>query len=208
MKLLLFSDVHCSRSAITNLVNLTEQVDVVVGAGDFGVMRRGTEEAVTAFRDIRRPFILVPGNAESDEELRAAASWDQAHVLHGDEPVAINGVVFFGLGGGVPITPFGSWSYDLSEEDAEQLLRNCPNDCVLVTHSPPHGVVDDSSAGKHLGSTAIRDTVLRCKPKLAVCGHIHDCSGQREKLGTTTVINAGPEGILWDLENDQPLPSA
>ena len=32
-----------------------------------------------------------------------------------------------------------------------------------------------------------------------VCGHIHDCAGQRAMLGATPVVNAGPEGIWWEL---------
>ena len=42
-------------------------------------------------------------------------------MLHGSA-VAIAGVTFFGLGGGVPVTPFGAWSYDFTEEQAANLL--------------------------------------------------------------------------------------
>jgi Icc-related predicted phosphoesterase len=41
---------------------------------------------------------------------------------------------------------------------------------------------------------------MRKKPKLVVCGHIHGSAGQIEKFGETTIINAGPAGIVWDLE--------
>jgi Icc-related predicted phosphoesterase len=135
------------------------------------------------------------------EELReACASWPSAHVLHGNA-TAIDGTTFYGLGGAVPITPFGSWSYDLAEEDARQLLVDCPSSAVLVTHAPPQGVVDRSARGIHLGSFAIRDTIRQKRPVLAVCGHIHDCAGQIDQMRDTPVVNAGPQGILWDLES-------
>ena len=127
--------------------------------------------------------------------------------LHCDEDAAqrcrsngtIGGVQFFGIGGGIPITPFGAWSYDFSEEQAAEPLADCPNRCVLVSHSPPKGAVDTASNGKSLGSAAVRDAVLLRQPLLVVCGHIHACGGQRAMLGNSPVINAGPGGIEWSL---------
>ncbi len=201
MKLLLFSDVHCSQPAVERLVAMSERADVVVGAGDFGTMRRGLADTLAPFRELSRPLVLVPGNAESDEELREVADWQGVHVLHGNG-VQVDGCEFFGLGGGIPVTPFGDWSFDLDEETARTKLADCPVGGVLLVHSPPWGAVDVSSRGQHLGSQAIRETVLDRNPRLTVCGHIHDCGGRWETLGETTVVNAGPAGILWDLESN------
>ena len=201
MKLLLFSDLHCDAAAAANLVRRAAEadIDVVIGAGDFANGRAGIAVCIDILRAIDRPAILVPGNNESADELRAACrSWRKAHVLHGSG-VTVGGISFYGLGGGVPVTPFGAWSYDFSEAEATALLANCPPGGVLVTHSPPKGAVDRSSRGDSLGSTAVRDTVLRCRPHLVVCGHIHGSAGCVESLGESTVINAGPFGIIWDL---------
>ena len=66
--------------------------------------------------EVGKPAVLVAGNNESTEELtEACRDWPEARVLHGSA-VAIAGVTFFGLGGGVPVTPFGAWSYDFTEE--------------------------------------------------------------------------------------------
>ena len=46
MKLLLFSDLHCDTAAARRLVELAGDVDVVVGAGDFGNVRRGIQIAI------------------------------------------------------------------------------------------------------------------------------------------------------------------
>ena len=62
MNLLLFSDVHCSGSAVERLVALASRADVLVGAGDFGTMRRGTAETLAPFRDVDRPQVFVPGS--------------------------------------------------------------------------------------------------------------------------------------------------
>jgi Icc-related predicted phosphoesterase len=72
---------------------------------------------------------------------------------------------------------------------------------VLVVHSPPKGCVDLSSRGASIGSTAIRDAILRVRPLLVVCGHVHGSNGQLGDLDGVPVVNAGPTGIEWGLDN-------
>ena len=199
MRLLLFSDIHCDLDAAHNLVSMARDVEAVVGAGDFATMRRGLDQVMGVLAKIECPTILVPGNAESYEELLAATKeWPAAQVLHGSG-THLEGLEVWGVGGAIPITPFGAWSYDFSEDDAQLLLADCPSEALLVTHSPPRGLVDKTSSGEHLGSRAVLETVERCRPKLVVCGHIHHCAGRRETLSTSTIINAGPRGVWWDL---------
>jgi Icc-related predicted phosphoesterase len=199
LKLLLCSDLHCDVAAAKRLVALVASVDVFVCAGDFANVRRGISKTIDVLRAINCPAVLVAGNAETTDELTAACrGWISAHVLHGTA-MTIDGVPFFGLGGAVPVTPFGSWSYDLTEDEAAALLTDCPPDCVLVTHSPPKGAVDRDSGGRSLGSTAVRDAIQRVRPRLVVCGHIHGSAGQEAMLGSTPVVNAGPAGEIREI---------
>ncbi|UCH20904.1 MAG: metallophosphoesterase family protein [Deltaproteobacteria bacterium] len=199
MKLLLFSDIHSDTRVASNLVERSEDVDVVVGAGDYCIARRGLDQIIRALRKIKKPTVLVPGNSESEKELDdVCLSWENATVLHGRQ-VEIDGTLFYGIGGGIPVTPFGSWSYDFSEDEASELLRDCPAGAVLVSHSPPKGALDLSSDGRRLGSEAVRDVIKNKKPILVVCGHIHGGAGQIDRIGQTTIINAGPRGVVWDL---------
>jgi Icc-related predicted phosphoesterase len=199
MKLLLFSDLHTDVIAAEAIVRLAGTVDVVIGAGDFARVRKGISMCIDILRQIKKRTVLVPGNNESyDELLSACAGWPSVSVLHG-AGVEIGGVPFFGIGGGIPVTPFGAWSCDLSEAEAEQMLASCPAGAVLVSHSPPKGAVDGSSAGRSLGSTALRDAVIRVRPRLMVCGHIHEAAGQRGLIGDTPIINAGPKGLIYGL---------
>ena len=199
MKLLLFSDLHANEAAAQQLVTLARSADIVIGAGDFGNLRRGIDTAIGMLKAIDKPAVLVPGNAESTAELEAACrTWPTAQVLHGSG-IEIEGIHFFGIGGGIPVTPFGSWSYDFSEDEARRLLADCPAGGVLVTHSPPKGVVDLSSRGVNLGSIAIREVIEQQQPQLVVCGHIHESAGQQAQIGNSVVINAGTAGIMWEM---------
>jgi Icc-related predicted phosphoesterase len=198
--LLLASDLHRDGDACRGLVERAPEADVVVVAGDLCTMRKGLDEVVGILSAVETPTVLVPGNAESDEELRAACrGWEAAHVLHGTG-TRIAGVEFFGIGGGIPVTPFGAWSWDHSEEAAEELLADLPEGAVLVTHSPPRGAADRDSSGESLGSRAVRRAVEARRPRLVVCGHIHGSQGREERIGPTPVVNAGPEGIVREVE--------
>lgn len=194
MRLLLCSDIHCDEKAAQRLVDLSEDADVLVCAGDLAVMRTGLQKTVDVLSAATVPTVLVAGNGESTEELeKACQGWSAAHVLHGSG-CEIDGVEFWGVGGAIPVTPFGAWSYDIDDVEATVLLEDCPSGCVLVTHSPPLGHVD-RSGGEHLGSKVILDAIRRAKPKLAVCGHIHGCWTEESREGPTRIVNAGPQGV-------------
>ena len=135
-------------------------------AGDFASVRRNLNSCLDVLRTCQRPMVMVAGNNETTDELQdACCNWPQAHVLHGSS-VTVSGVTFFGIGGGIPVTPFGSWSYDFNEDEARELLANCPQGCVLISHSPPKGTVDRSSRGQSLGSVAVHDTIRQKRPVL------------------------------------------
>jgi Icc-related predicted phosphoesterase len=198
MKLLLFSDVHCDDRAARRLVDRSAEADVLVCAGDLAVMRNGLESTVDILSAITCPVVLVAGNGESNLELEEACrDWASAHVLHGSG-CEIDGVSFWGVGGATPVTPFGSWSFDIAEDDARPLLAGCPRGGVLVTHSPPKGHVD-LVGGEHLGSRAILEAIKTSKPALSVCGHIHACWTRESTVGPTRIVNAGPRGVWAEI---------
>lgn len=203
MKLLCFSDLHCDRDAAIALVRLaeTENVDVLIGAGDFANRHQGLPDTLDVLSTIKRSSVLVPGNGETVDELRdavVAAGWASATVLHGDG-CQIGGVEFWGVGGGIPVTPFGDWSYDFDEDAGQSLLDGCPDGGVLVVHSPPIDTVDHDSSGRIRGSESIRKTVETKSPRLVVCGHIHSDWGKQVTLGQSQIVNAGPRGQILTL---------
>ena len=198
MKLLLFGDVHCDEASCHAIVNLSKQADVVIGAGDYATFRKGLDNTIACLSGIEVPTLLVFGNHESQEELShacVAASWTSARVLHG-EAVTMGGQSFFGIGGATPVTPFGEWSVDVPESMAEKLLAKAPENCILISHSPPYQCLDLARNNQHLGSQAIRQFIETRHPALAVCGHIHETWNCRDLIENVPVINPGPQGTL------------
>jgi len=190
VKILAFSDLHMARARAAALVEASLEADLVIAAGDFCNARQGLAEAMAMLDGITAPMVAVPGNAESVDELRAAAPPGMT-VLHGSG-TDMGGLRLFGLGYGVPVTPFGAWSCDLAEEEAARMLATCEAADILILHSPPRGVADVTSGGQSVGSTAIRDAINRLQPELALCGHIHDSWGHEGRIGATRVVNLGP----------------
>ncbi|MCX7635777.1 MAG: hypothetical protein N2Z74_08545, partial [Syntrophales bacterium] len=78
---------------------------------------------------------------------------------------------------------------------------------VLVTHPPPHGVLDEVMGGIHTGSKRLRALIEEKQPRLLICGHIHERPGWAH-IGRTVVVNASVgksgAGALISLRGDTP----
>ncbi|WP_420587227.1 metallophosphoesterase family protein [Ruegeria sp.] len=194
MRILAFSDLHMARNRAAEVVAASTEADLVIGAGDYCNMRQGLDEAMEMLTGINAPLVLIPGNAESAGELIDAAP-EGVHVLHGTG-MTLDGLRLFGLGYGVPPTPFGDWSCDMTEAEATELLDRCDGADVLIAHSPPKGHGDVTSMGDAVGSVAVRDAIERVQPHFAFCGHIHDSWGYRGTIGRTQIANLGPR-VNW-----------
>jgi uncharacterized protein len=191
--MLAFSDLHRDVGQARRLAEMAGDVDVVIAAGDFASIHQGLAETLEPLQQVDTPTLVVPGNNETEAALRdACEAWNAATVLHG-EGTEIDGTRFWGLGAGVPVTPW-DWSFDLDEERAAEMLAGCPDGAVLVLHSPPMGHVDNG-----LGSEAILAAVERTRPPIAVCGHIHECWGRESTLGDSRIVNLGPAGTLLEV---------
>ncbi|WP_435139025.1 metallophosphoesterase family protein [Pseudopelagicola sp. nBUS_19] len=199
MKILAFSDMHHSHRAARDIVAASFEADLVIGVGDFCNQRCGLSEAFGLLDSIQSPMIVVPGNNESEKELREVVP-KNVTVLHG-QSMEIAGLRVFGLGYAVPVTPFTDWSCDLTEEVAEDMLSKFGDSDLLITHSPPKGFVDLSSSGMSLGSVSVLNAIKRETPGLVMCGHIHDCWGESAKVGQSRIVNLGPTTNWFEFRN-------
>jgi hypothetical protein len=101
-----FSDLHRDERSARSLVELAPQVDVVAGASDFASMHHGLDGMIDVLRAIDRPVLLVPETMRPmTRHARPCVGSPAAGVLHG-KATDIDGVTYFELGGGVPVTPW------------------------------------------------------------------------------------------------------
>ena len=63
------------------------------------------------------------------------------------------------------------------------------NTDVLITHSPPYGILDANTAGRRCGCKDLRDRIDGLRLRLHCFGHIHASAGTM-KVGDTMYVNA------------------
>lgn len=191
MRIVCISDTH-NRHAKHPII--VPDGDVLIHAGD--ATMQGTLPEIKFFSDWLRALphkhkIFVAGNHDwgfqMDRKRSLSALPYGVHYLE-DSGCEIDGVTFWGS----PWQPwFASWAFNLPRGDA---LRKhwdlIPNGVdVLITHSPPLGVMDYVDRGENVGCEDMLAAVEAVRPRLHVFGHIHACYGTLERDGTK-FINA------------------
>jgi Icc-related predicted phosphoesterase len=114
-----------------------------------------------------------------------------------------SGMVFYGLKlWGSPWQPwFFSWAFNLPRGPklAEMWSKIPGNTDILITHSPPFGILD-IVGGDNVGCEELAIALKRVRPKVHVFGHIHEGYGIVE-LDGTTYINASLNNRYYRLVN-------
>ncbi len=78
-----------------------------------------------------------------------------------------------------------------TEEELAIKFSLIPDDTdILITHSPAYNVFDMIESGKGVGSKSLLSIILKIKPKIHVCGHIHENGGQFMECTNTTFVNS------------------
>jgi Icc-related predicted phosphoesterase len=145
-----------------------------------------------------RHKVVIPGNHDSllsKDIYRSQIT--NAHLLI-DSGVEIEGLRIWGS----PVTPYGNVAFGIagSAERAEH-WSSIPEDLdILVTHGPPHRVLDCAPGEiHHGGDPELRLAVIRKRPRLHVFGHVHSAYGMRH-TERTLFVNAALAGELGDLD--------
>jgi len=84
------------------------------------------------------------------------------------------------------------------EKELNEVFDKIKSVDIIISHLPPYGVLDEdqglNNKGDNAGSKLLRNFILKIKPKLVVCGHIH-VPGE-VKLGETLIINPGEQKVI------------
>jgi Icc-related predicted phosphoesterase len=120
--------------------------------------------------------VIVPGNHEAYlyEDPSLCSLTPNATILV-NEGIEIDGLRIWGS----PVTPTGGGAYCVrSAEDRRRIYASIPSGLdILVTHSPPFGILDSFPGGPHQGDAELLEAVQRFRPRMHVFGHIHGGRG-------------------------------
>lgn len=190
MRLVCISDTHSLHDRIPGGV---PDGDVLVHAGD--ACGQSTPRDLMRFARwfAKHPHahkILIAGNHDAPfvyfpHEARLQIAAVGVTYLE-DSGVEIDGVRFWGS----PWQPeFCNWWFNLPRGPAlAEKWAKIPGDTdVLITHGPPHGILDACPTSQ--GCQDLLSAVRRVAPSVHVFGHIHEGSGVVE-IGPTRFVNA------------------
>ena len=164
---------------------------VLVHSGD--ITEYGTDEEVIDFLDwfCWQPYlykIFIGGN--HDLYLEAMNKSDRRKLIPSNviylqkSGIEIEGLKFWGS----PVTPrFLGMAFNVRA--GEEIKRNwqmIPADTdILITHGPPHGILDNE-----MGDEELLSQIQEIKPRIHCFGHIHGTSGVQILNGTTFINSA------------------
>jgi Icc-related predicted phosphoesterase len=178
--------------------------DLLIHAGDITFFSR--QRAVLTDFNLwlgelpHRHKVVIPGNHDSlltEDTYRNQVT--NAHLLI-NSGIDIEGLSIWGS----PVTPYGNVAFGISgaAERAEHWSSIPEGLDILVTHGPPHRVLDcDHGDTQHGGDPELRASVTRKCPRLHVFGHVHSAYGTR-RTEQTLFVNAALAGELGDLDKE------
>lgn len=85
-------------------------------------------------------------------------------------------------------------AFTCTEKEMEEHVAKIPLDTdIIISHSPPWGILDKTIRNKHVGSVELRNAVLNTKRfpnlKAVIFSHIHECGGRIFETPLTKFIN-------------------
>lgn len=190
------SDTHTQLSKIKKeLIGL--DLDLLVHCGDLtynGQMTEVTNELRclgSIGKRVRHGVILIAGNhdwmAETDPELfKMLCEENELNWLQ-DQDLTVAGLRFYGSAW----TPeFNNWAFNVKrgKNIAEKWSRIPADLDVLVTHGPPHMILDiaggDEPMDRHVGCKDLLNAISKAKPRYHSFGHVHHSYGEKILEGT------------------------
>ncbi len=202
-----FYSARVSRSEVAELQADPAKVDALFNAQMDTTLERWLALAEEKLRGGRIRCYVCPGNDDRfavDEVIRRSGVVE----LTEGRAVEVNGVEMISTGWSNP-TPWQTHrecsEADLGAriEEMVGLLRD-PGRAIFNLHCPPFGSKLDEApaldadlrplyggqAVRPVGSTAVRDAIMRHQPILSLHGHIHESRGVA-RLGRTLALNPG-----------------
>lgn len=178
--------------------------DIFIHAGDFTRQDSLRDLYKITYTLGKLPFkhkILIPGNhdriCQSHPTLAQQAAHDNGVIYLADEKATIEGVRFYGF----PWTvEFNNWAFMYIDDDwrMKEMCNQIPDDTeVLISHGPPHGILDTIFNGEKAGGSTLLKRIRQLKDlKVHIFGHIHEGAGH-EKHDNVDFYNVSLVDLMY-----------
>ncbi|RJP85128.1 MAG: hypothetical protein C4518_17370 [Desulfobacteraceae bacterium] len=198
------ADIHANPERIEH-IRRTVSVhypDVVVVAGDI-ISYLHPEKTFAQLNAMSLPVLMVRGNSDPGYIEKHFEKFSNLASLHLNR-VTVKSIAFTGLSGTIPL-PFRNRVRFREKNLMKRVYPMIDSQTIVVVHPPPWGVLDQVMGRFHSGSKMVREIVEKTRPKLLICGHIHEAAGVKA-IGRTTVVNcsmpATGRGVMIELDQN------
>ena len=196
MKILAFVDVHEDIKALSRVIEKSKEVELLVCAGDLTVFEHNMELMLSMLNKIGKPILVIPGNHETNTNLKKACSLFKNIIYLHKRSYEIGDYLFLGHGGGGFSThnpQFEKIAKTFNKKITKEKIT------ILVSHEPPYGTKLDYIANGHTGSKSLMKFIDKNHLKLVICGHLHENKNKIDKINNTLIINPGSYGKIINI---------
>ena len=201
MKLLAFSDIHGSFSAIKRIEQKikSQKPDLMVCAGDISIFEHGIVGILRKLNKLNKKIIIVHGNHE-DASTFAKCSRMFKNIIFVHKTYHVEDkIIFLGFGGGGFSQRDKEFEHLVNNKFKKIIKENKENKIVFVTHAPPYGTKLDRLGKNYVGNKSFSDFIKKYNVNISISGHLHENFGKEDKINKTRVINPGPFGKIIDI---------
>lgn len=199
MKLLCFTDTHTSEKVLASIRKKVDKdkPDLLICTGDVSLFSRGLNEFFKRIEKFKIPMVFIHGNHELESEIRKIAkNYAYVKFVH-KNGYRFGDFLFVGYGGGGFSNVYPDFEQFIPKIK-ERLKKE--DKLILLTHAPPYGTkLDILPYFGHVGSKSATKAIKELKPKLVLCGHLHENFHKMDKIGQTLIINPGPDGMIIEI---------
>ena len=200
MKLLAFTDIHGSLSALKRIEQKVkaQKPDLLVCAGDISIFEHGIIGITRRLNKLNKKVIIIHGNHEDDTTFRKLSKIFKNIIFIHKKYFIQNNILFLGFGGG-GFSIIDKEFENIVEKFKKIIKNHKDKKIILVTHAPPYKTRLDNLVGGHCGNKSIRHFVEKNKIDLLICGHLHENFGKEDKIKKMKIINPGPFGKIVEI---------
>ncbi len=201
MKLLIFTDIHGSLTALKRIEQKvkSQNPDLLVCSGDISIFEHEIASIFRRLNKLNKKIIMVHGNHEDASTYYRYSKICKNVIFIHKKHLMENNILFLGYGGG---------GFALKDKEFELFARtkfkdlinnNKDKKIIFVTHAPPYKTRLDRLGRNHAGNKSFRKFVEKYNIDMMICGHLHENFGKEDRIRKTKLINPGPFGKIVEV---------
>ncbi len=198
MKIYTFTDLHSDIETLLKIKKKAKagKAELILCAGDVSIFGSELKIIMKELNKINIPVLIIHGNHETVQEMNSACKGLKNIKFIHKKVYKHGNYKIIGYGGGG--FAFTDSTFVKTMRAMKSKIKKTDK-VILMTHQPPYGTKTDKIYNDYAGNKSFTSYIKKEQPKIAICGHLHENEGKKDKIGRTLVLNPGYQGVLLDV---------